>query len=85
MFRCVSLINLKNDYKTTFEFKVNPKRTNRPGLSTTNRGYPRAGRYRARISRGAYYGYRPTRRPRYKILSYFQKLWTCYIYIFLNY
>lgn len=54
------------------QIKVNPKRTNRPGLSTTNRGYPRAGRYRARVSRGAYYGYRPTRRPRsYRRGSYY--------------
>lgn len=54
------------------QIKVNPKRTNRPGLSTTNRGYPRAGRYRARASRGAYYGYRPTRRPRsYRRGSYY--------------
>ncbi|XP_075217016.1 poly(A) binding protein nuclear 1 isoform X2 [Lycorma delicatula] len=45
------------------QIKVNPKRTNRPGLSTTNRGFPRATRFRARSTRGFYYGYRPTRRP----------------------
>uniref|UniRef100_A0A8C4NHW5 Poly(A) binding protein, nuclear 1 n=1 Tax=Eptatretus burgeri TaxID=7764 RepID=A0A8C4NHW5_EPTBU len=33
------------------QIKVNPKRTNRPGISTTDRGFPR-GRFR---SRGAYY------------------------------
>ncbi|XP_015121746.1 polyadenylate-binding protein 2-B isoform X1 [Diachasma alloeum] len=50
------------------QIKVMPKRTNRPGMSMTNRG-PRGTRgYRgvARgISRGsAYFGYRPMRRPR---------------------
>uniref|UniRef100_A0A0A9VY10 Polyadenylate-binding protein 2 n=1 Tax=Lygus hesperus TaxID=30085 RepID=A0A0A9VY10_LYGHE len=49
------------------QIKVNPKRTNRPGLSTTNRGF-RGGRGRGaggRFSRGAaYYGYRPARRAR---------------------
>uniref|UniRef100_A0A1B6LN98 RRM domain-containing protein n=1 Tax=Graphocephala atropunctata TaxID=36148 RepID=A0A1B6LN98_9HEMI len=54
------------------QIKVNPKRTNRPGLSTTNRGFPRGGRMRARVSRGSYYGYRPTRRPRsYRRGSYY--------------
>ncbi|KAI5692762.1 hypothetical protein M8J75_000486 [Diaphorina citri] len=47
------------------QIKVNPKRTNRPGISTTNRGGPR-GRGRGRVSRGAamYGGYRPVRRAR---------------------
>ncbi|XP_015591516.1 polyadenylate-binding protein 2-B isoform X1 [Cephus cinctus] len=49
------------------QIKVMLKRTNRPGMSMTNRG-PRGARgYRgmARVSRGsAYFGYRPTRRPR---------------------
>ncbi|XP_073981997.1 poly(A) binding protein nuclear 1 isoform X1 [Rhodnius prolixus] len=44
------------------QIKVNPKRTNRPGLSTTNRGF--RGRGRSRYTRGAYYGYRPVRRAR---------------------
>lgn len=48
------------------QIKVNPKRTNRPGISTTNRVL--RGRYRGGIGRsysrgGSYYGYRPTRRP----------------------
>lgn len=41
--------------------KIMPKRTNRPGLSTTNR-FPRGSR-RPR-GRGGYGGYRPRRRPR---------------------
>lgn len=49
--------------------QVNPKRTNRPGLSTTNRGGPvyRARGMRSRGYRGAsnyMYGYRPMRRGR---------------------
>lgn len=45
--------------------QVNPKRTNRPGISSTNRGFPRS-RARGRGgSRGYYGGYRPTRRPRF--------------------
>lgn len=51
------------------QIKVNPKRTNRPGLSTTNRGGPmyRARGMRSRGYRGAnsyMYGYRPSRRGR---------------------
>ncbi|GLV43547.1 Pabp2 [Carabus blaptoides fortunei] len=46
------------------QIKVMPKRTNRPGMSMTNRP-PRARGFRGgRISRGASFGYRPTRRPR---------------------
>ncbi|GFT53660.1 polyadenylate-binding protein 2 [Nephila pilipes] len=42
------------------QIKVLPKRTNRPGISTTNR--PPRGRFR-RTTRPAYYGgYRPMRR-----------------------
>lgn len=54
------------------QIKVNPKRTNRPGMSMTNRG-PRGRGMRGRASRGsAYYGYRPMRRPRsYRRASYF--------------
>ncbi|XP_031788383.1 polyadenylate-binding protein 2 isoform X5 [Nasonia vitripennis] len=48
------------------QIKVMPKRTNRPGMSMTNRGV--RGGYRGvtrGVSRGsAYFGYRPTRRPR---------------------
>ncbi|XP_014245190.1 polyadenylate-binding protein 2-B [Cimex lectularius] len=44
------------------QIKVNPKRTNRPGLSTTNRGF--RGRGRSRFARGAYYGYRVSRSAR---------------------
>ncbi|XP_019764400.1 polyadenylate-binding protein 2 isoform X2 [Dendroctonus ponderosae] len=49
------------------QIKVMPKRTNRPGISTTNR--PPRGRgvstFRGRgASRGGFYGYRPMRRPR---------------------
>jgi hypothetical protein len=41
-----------------------PKRTNRPGMSMTNRP-PRGRGYRGGRGRGSsYYGYRPTRRPR---------------------
>ena len=36
------------------EFQVNPKRTNRPGISTTDRGGSR-GRGRGRGFRGGYY------------------------------
>ncbi|XP_053972039.1 polyadenylate-binding protein 2-B-like [Hylaeus anthracinus] len=48
--------------------KVMPKRTNRPGLSVTNRA-PRGARGYRGMARGiirgsAYFGYRPTRRPR---------------------
>ncbi|KAM4053999.1 polyadenylate-binding protein 2-B isoform 2-T3 [Anomaloglossus baeobatrachus] len=51
------------------QIKVVPKRTNRPGISTTDRGYPRA-RYRARASsyssRSRFYsGY--TARPRGRV------------------
>lgn len=52
------------------QIKVNPKRTNRPGLSTTNnRGFGR-GRPRGRgFGRGGFYGgYRPVRRARYVII-----------------
>ncbi|CAB0010549.1 unnamed protein product [Nesidiocoris tenuis] len=56
------------------QIKVNPKRTNRPGLSTTNRGGFRGrGGRGARFPRGAaaYYGYRPARRSRaYRRLFY---------------
>ncbi|KAK6642335.1 Polyadenylate-binding protein 2 [Polyplax serrata] len=46
------------------QIKVNPKRTNKPGMSASNR-IPRGGRYRGRASRGyALYGYRLSRRPR---------------------
>lgn len=46
------------------QIKVMPKRTNRPGMSMTNRP-PRGRGYRGGRSRGSsYYGYRPTRRPR---------------------
>ncbi|KOX81159.1 Polyadenylate-binding protein 2 [Melipona quadrifasciata] len=50
------------------QIKVMPKRTNRPGLSVTNRG-PRGARGYRGIARGiirgsAYFGYRPIRRPR---------------------
>ncbi|KAL1132361.1 hypothetical protein AAG570_010317 [Ranatra chinensis] len=47
------------------QIKVVPKRTNRPGLSITNRGFFRGGRARSRFTRGSYYyGYRPSRRAR---------------------
>lgn len=54
------------------QIKVNPKRTNRPGMSMTNRG-PRGRGMRGRVSRGsAYFGYRPVRRPRsYRRASYY--------------
>ncbi|XP_023220224.1 polyadenylate-binding protein 2-like [Centruroides sculpturatus] len=45
------------------QIKIMPKRTNRPGISTTDR--PPRGRYRGRgrpYTRGVYFGYRPTRR-----------------------
>ncbi|EEB10371.1 Polyadenylate-binding protein, putative [Pediculus humanus corporis] len=46
------------------QIKVNPKRTNKPGMSTSNR-ISRAGRYRGRAGRGyPLYGYRLPRRPR---------------------
>jgi len=46
------------------QIKVMPKRTNRPGMSMTNRP-PRGRGYRGGRGRGSsYYGYRPTRRPR---------------------
>ncbi|XP_031826033.1 poly(A) binding protein nuclear 1 isoform X1 [Nomia melanderi] len=50
------------------QIKVMPKRTNRPGFSVTNRG-PRGTRGYRGMARGiirgsAYFGYRPTRRPR---------------------
>lgn len=52
---------------------MNPKRTNKPGISTTNRPVATRGRamFRGRpMSRGGtpssfYGGYRPSRRPRY--------------------
>jgi len=45
------------------QIKVNPKRTNRPGISSTNRA-PR-GRFRRPARTATYvYGYRPMRRPR---------------------
>ncbi|EDS43356.1 polyadenylate-binding protein 2 [Culex quinquefasciatus] len=48
------------------QIKVNPKRTNRPGMCTTNR-FPRGMRGRAsRVSRACCYGaHRGTRRPAY--------------------
>ncbi len=53
--------------------QVNPKRTNRPGISTTNRGGPvfRTRGMRSRGYRGAsyMYGYRPIRRGRYVSLK----------------
>lgn len=46
------------------QIKVMPKRTNRPGMSMTNRP-PRGRGYRGGRGRGSsYYGYRPMRRPR---------------------
>merc|ERR1712127_301167 len=46
------------------QIKVNPKRTNRPGISSTNRA-PR-GRFGARRSRASsYYGYAPRSRGRF--------------------
>uniref|UniRef100_T1J545 RRM domain-containing protein n=1 Tax=Strigamia maritima TaxID=126957 RepID=T1J545_STRMM len=44
------------------QIKVNSKRTNRPGISTTNR--PPRGRVRRTVRSSFYYGYRPIRRPR---------------------
>ncbi|XP_046395086.1 polyadenylate-binding protein 2-like isoform X1 [Ischnura elegans] len=43
------------------QIKVMPKRTNRPGLSKTDR--PPRGRFRTRARGSSYFGYRPTRRP----------------------
>ncbi|KAK7591073.1 hypothetical protein V9T40_002686 [Parthenolecanium corni] len=60
------------------QIKVNPKRTNRPGLSTTNRGGPsfRGRSMRSRGYRGGsnymYGGYRPARRGRgFRRVSFF--------------
>ncbi|KAJ1524145.1 hypothetical protein ONE63_010674 [Megalurothrips usitatus] len=56
------------------QIKVNPKRTNRPGMSMTNRGPRGRGGWRGgRVSRGsAYFGYRPIRRPRsYRRASFY--------------
>ncbi|XP_034237304.1 polyadenylate-binding protein 2 [Thrips palmi] len=56
------------------QIKVNPKRTNRPGMSITNRGPRGRGLGRGgRVSRGsAYFGYRPMRRPRsYRRASFY--------------
>ncbi|CAG2058882.1 unnamed protein product [Timema podura] len=50
------------------QIKVNPKRTNRPGMSMTNRP-PRGRGYRGGRGGGrgsSYYGYRPVRRGRKK-------------------
>lgn len=53
--------------------KVMPKRTNRPGISTTNR--PPRGRSSFRgsrgVGRGFYSGFRPLRRPRRGASAYF--------------
>lgn len=54
---------------------MSPKRTNKPGISTTNRPVASRGRamFRGRpMSRGGapssfYGGYRPSRRPRYEL------------------
>ncbi|XP_046401748.1 uncharacterized protein LOC124167777 [Ischnura elegans] len=43
------------------QIKVMPKRTNRPGLSKTDR--PPRGRFRTRARGSSYFGYRPTKRP----------------------
>lgn len=57
-----------------FIFQVNPKRTNRPGLSTTDRGLGR-GRSRGRGMRGGYfnpyanYGPRPRGRAMFRLAS----------------
>ncbi|XP_049817286.1 polyadenylate-binding protein 2 isoform X2 [Aethina tumida] len=56
------------------QIKVMPKRTNRPGMSTTNRPPRGRGSFRSRgSSRGSFYGgFRPTRRPRsYRRGGYF--------------
>jgi len=58
--------------------QVNPKRTNKPGISTTNRLMASRGMFRGcPMSRGLtssfYGGYRPSRRPRYT----FKTLNTC--------
>ncbi|XP_056637346.1 polyadenylate-binding protein 2 isoform X2 [Diorhabda sublineata] len=68
------------------QIKVMPKRTNRPGISTTNR--PPRGRASFRGSRGVstrgfYSGYRPTRRPRY--LYFFKQLRNNKIFIFAQF
>ncbi|XP_022921065.1 polyadenylate-binding protein 2 isoform X1 [Onthophagus taurus] len=50
------------------QIKVMPKRTNRPGLSTTNRPPRGRGMFRGAsrsTTRGYFPGYRPSRRPRY--------------------
>lgn len=44
------------------QIKVSPKRTNRPGISSTNR--PPRGRFRRPTRTNLYHGYRPMRRPR---------------------
>lgn len=59
-----------NDLQMNFVSKVSAKRTNRPGISTTNRGGPiyRGRGMRSRGYRGSSYmysGYRPVRRGRY--------------------
>lgn len=48
-----------------------PKRTNRPGMSTTNRPPRGRGSFRGArgIGRGFYGGFRPMRRPRYVQLN----------------
>ena len=46
-----------------------PKRTNKPGISTTNR-VPRSMR-RASARRGFYSGYRPMRRPSRLVNNFF--------------
>lgn len=46
------------------QIKVNPKRTNRPGLSTTNRGFRGARGRGGRYTRGAFYGFTRSRRAR---------------------
>nr|BAN20497.1 glycine rich RNA binding protein, putative [Riptortus pedestris] len=46
------------------QIKVNPKRTNRPGLSTTNRGFRGARSRGGRYTRGAFYGFTRSRRAR---------------------
>lgn len=48
-----------------------PKRTNRPGMSTTNRPPRGRGAFRGArgVGRGYYGGFRPMRRPRFVALS----------------
>lgn len=60
------------------QIKVNPKRTNRPGLSTTNRGGFRGrGGRGARFARGAaYFGYRPARRARAYRRPFYSPYWS---------